>query len=96
MTAPAPVPVPVLALGRSVLVLNSLPLRMEPEPAVVTRVWSYPGAEVGMCNLTVFPDQHEPVCKTSVPVFASALHAARHLKDYPGHAPIVAYFPERG
>lgn len=88
--------VPVLALGRTLLVLNSLPHRLEPEAAVVTRVWSAPGAEVGMCNLTVFPDQHEPLCKTSVPVFADALAAAQHLKGFPGHSPIVAYFPGRG
>ena len=86
---------PFLALGRVLHVLNAVPLRKEPEAAVVTRVWSSHTAEVGVVNLTVLPDAAEPVCKTSVPVFAGPLEAAKHLAGFPGHSPIVAYWPER-
>ena len=87
---------PVLALGQMLHVLNAVAFRKEPEVAVVTRVWSSHGAEVGMVNLTVLPDAAEPVCKTSVPVFAGPQEAAKHLAGFPGHNPIVAYWPALG
>lgn len=84
---------PIPSLGRSVHVLNAMPNRTAPEAAVITRVWSSHTSLIGMVNLTVLPDCEMPVCKTSVPLFVNEEAAISHLAGFPGHHPIVAYWP---
>lgn len=84
---------PIPSLGRSVHVLNAMANRTAPEAAVITRVWSSHTSEIGMVNITVFPDSEPPVCRASVPLFPSEQAAIEHLKELEGHRPIVAYWP---
>lgn len=77
------------SIGRTVIVRNHGFAGVD-APAVVTRVWS-----PTCVNLQVLPDCAPPVCKTSVPFYASREAAEVYLAQMVGHAPVVAFWPDR-
>lgn len=79
------------SIGRTVIVRNHFCGSSDDAPATITRV-----LDDGNLNLQVLPDCWAPTIKINVPLFDDEVAAAVHLAQYPGHTPIVAFWPARG
>ncbi len=77
------------SIGRIVITLNATGAGSQ-APAIITRVWGG-----GLINLQVLPDFAQPLCKTSVQLFADRAAAAAYLQTMVGHTPTVAFWPDR-
>lgn len=86
------------SIGRTIIVLGIHSNGSDEHPGVITRVWSNKDTaeEPVMVNATVFPDCSAPVSRGSIMLHDSRAAAAQWASQQPpGHASVLAFWPDR-